>query len=69
MSQRMVGAIIDRLLTDEGLRVRFVFDRIETLVELSLRGFDLTSAEVDLFYRTDARLWFWGETFVGALEH
>jgi hypothetical protein len=66
---RWLAPFIDRLLTDEGLRVRFVFDRIETLAELSLRGLDLTSAEVDLFYRTDARLWFWGETFVGALKH
>ena len=58
MSQAGVGMVIEKLLTDENLRVRFAFDRIETIAELCLRGFELTRDEVELFCRTDARLWF-----------
>ena len=50
--------VIERLLTDENLRGRFALDRIETIAELCLRGFELTRDEVDLFCRTDVRLWF-----------
>ena len=60
MSQQTVGMVIDKLLSDEDLRNRFVVDRIETLAELYLRGVDLRPDEIDLFCRTDARLWFWG---------
>jgi hypothetical protein len=59
MSQRMVGIVVNRLLTDQDLRVRFALDRIETLAELSFRGFELTSDEIDVLIRTDPRLWFW----------
>ena len=69
MSQRTVGIVIDRLLNDENLRVQFAVDRIEALAELSLRGFELTPSEMDLFIRTDARLWFWGSAVVGDLQH
>jgi hypothetical protein len=69
MSQETVGNVIDRLLTDEDLRIRFIVDRMETLAELWLRGFELSGDEIDLFCRTDARLWFWGRTFVGELRH
>jgi hypothetical protein len=60
MSQQTVGMVIDKLLSDEDLRNRFVVDRIETLAELYLRGVDLRPDAIDLFCRTDARLWFWG---------
>jgi hypothetical protein len=60
MSQQTVGIIIDKLLSDEDLRIRFVVDRMETLAELYLRGAELRPDEIDLFCRTDARLWFWG---------
>jgi hypothetical protein len=60
MSQQTVGMVIDKLLSDEELRNRFVVDRIETLAELCLRGVELRPDEIDLFCRTDARLWFWG---------
>ena len=60
MSQHTVGVVVDRLLTDEHLRTRFAVDRIEILAELCLRGFDLTPEEIDLFLRTDVRLWLWG---------
>ena len=65
MSQQTVGIVIDKLLSDEDLRIRFVEDRMETLAELHLRGFELRPDEIDLFCRTDARLWFW----TGALTH
>jgi hypothetical protein len=32
---------------------------METLAELCLGGFELSPDEIDLFCRTDARLWFW----------
>jgi hypothetical protein len=59
MSQQTVGIIIDKLLSDEDLRIRFVVDRMETLAELYLRGVELRPDEIDLFCGTDARLWFW----------
>ena len=43
------------------LRIRFALDRMETIAELCLRGFELTRDEIDLFDRTDARLWFLGD--------
>ena len=60
MSQQMVGIVIERLLSDEDLRIRFALDRIEALAELNFRGFELTEDELDVFIQTDARLWFWG---------
>ena len=69
MSQQMVGIVIDRLLTDEDLRVRFAVDRIETLADLSFLGFELTPDEIDVFIQTDARVWFWGSGVVGVRVH
>ena len=42
MSRASVGMVIDKLLTDDNLRIRFALDRVKTLGELCLRGFDLT---------------------------
>ena len=53
MSRSGVGMVVDALLTDEDLRLRFAFDRIETIAELCLRGFDLSQDEIELFGRTD----------------
>jgi len=53
--------VVENLLTDERLRIRFALDRMETIAELCLRGFELTRDEIDLFERTDARLWFLGD--------
>jgi hypothetical protein len=50
--------VIEKLLTDEDLRVRFALDPMDTIADLFLRGFALTSDEIDLFSRTDAGLWF-----------
>ena len=60
MSQAGVATVVKKLLTDEKLRIRFALDRIETVAELCLRGFDLTGDEIDLFCRTDPRVWFLG---------
>lgn len=57
MSRASVGMIIEKLLTDENLRIRYAFDRMETIAELCLRGFDLTPYEIELFCLSDARLW------------
>ena len=60
MSRPGVGMVIEKLVTVESVRIRFALDPIETIAELCLRGFELTRDEVDLFCRTDARLWFLG---------
>jgi hypothetical protein len=57
--------VIEKLLTDERLRIRFALDRMETIAELCLRGVELTRDEVDLIHRTDARLWFLGDPLTG----
>ena len=58
MSQAAVGMVIEQLLSDERVRSRFAVDPIETIAELCLSGCELTSEEIDLFCRTEARLWF-----------
>ena len=57
MSRIGVGMVIDKLLADEDLRGRFARNRIDTIAELCLRGFDLTRDEIELFCRTEPRLW------------
>jgi hypothetical protein len=69
MSQAGVGTVIEKLLTDENLRIRFELDRIETVAELCLRGVELTRDEVDLFCWTNARLWFLGDEVRGEWQH
>ncbi len=69
MSQAGVGMVIEKLLTDENLRIRFALDRMETVAELFLRGFDLSQDEIELFSRTDADLWFLGEPVRGEWQH
>jgi hypothetical protein len=69
MSRASVGMVIDKLLTDEDLRVRFAVDPIETVAELFLRGFNLTRDEIDLFCRTDAGVWFLRSAVRGAPQH
>ena len=69
MSQAGVGTVIEKLLTDETLRIRFALDRIETVAELCLRGVELTCDEIDLLCRTDARLWFLGDEVRSEWQH
>jgi hypothetical protein len=66
MSRAGVGMVIERLLTEENLRIRFALDPMDTVAELFLRGFDLTRDEIDLFCRTDAGLWFLRSAVRGA---
>ena len=65
MSRVGVGKVIDTLLTEEKLRIRFAMDRISTVTELFRRGFDLSQDEIDLFCQTNVALWFLRDT-VGA---
>jgi hypothetical protein len=60
--------VIEKLLTDETLRLRFALDRMETVAELFFRGFDLSQDELDLFCRTEAGLWFLGDTVGGTRQ-
>ena len=69
MSRASIGMVIETLLTDEDLRVRFAVDPIDTVAELFLRGFSLTHDEIDLFCRTDAGVWFLRSAVRGAPQH
>ena len=68
MSRAGVGMVVEKLLTDQNLRIRFALDRMETVAELLLEDFDLTGDEIDLFFRTDPRVWFLGEMANGEPE-
>jgi len=57
MSRAGVGSVIDRLLTERHLRLRFALDPVKTVVGLYLLGVDLSVDEIDLLCRTDARVW------------
>jgi len=69
MSQRVVGVVIDSLLTDEDFRIRFIAEPVEALADLHTRGFALTPAEIDLFMQTNTRTWFWNEDEIGGPVH
>lgn len=69
MSQAGVGTVIDKLLTDENLRIRFALNRIETVAEMCSRGVDLTCDEIGLLCQTDARLWFMENDVRGERQH
>ena len=69
MSQQIVGIVINRLLTDEDLRIRFSVEPVETLADLHARGFELTADEIDLFMQTSLRTWFWTELRAGSRVH
>jgi hypothetical protein len=68
MSRTGVGIVVEKLLADQDLRIRFALDPLETVAELLLQGFDLTRDEIDLFCRTDPRMWFLGEMASGEPE-
>ena len=65
----MIGLAIEKLLSDERLRIRFLRSRIEALADLGLRGIDLTPDEIALFIQTDARVWFWETAAAGDPVH
>ena len=69
MSRQFVGHVIHYLLTDEDLRVRFAINPVETIADLMCLGFELTAEEVEVFVRTDARLWFRSSALAGDRLH
>jgi hypothetical protein len=69
MSQQMVGIVIDRLLTDEDLRIRFIVEPVETMADLHARGFELTPDEIDMFIQTNTRTWLWTDMQSGLRTH
>jgi hypothetical protein len=69
MSQQMVGIVINRLLTDEDLRIRLSVEPVDTLADLQASGVELTPDEIDLFIQTNARTWFWTEWRAGSHVH
>jgi len=69
MSHQIIGSVIDCLLKDETLRVRFAIDPVGTLLDLSVQGFRLTQDEIDMLSRTDARMWFWSRELLGHRTH
>jgi hypothetical protein len=59
MSNHAVEVVMNRLLTDEELRLRYAIDRVETLGELHAHGLVLTPSEIDLFIESDLQMWSW----------
>jgi hypothetical protein len=68
MSRAGVGIVVEKLVADQNLRIRFALEPLETVAELLLQGFDLTGDEIDRFCRTDPRVWFLGEMASGEPE-
>jgi hypothetical protein len=58
MSRAGVGFVVEQLVTDRTLRVRFALDPMGTVADLFLRGADLTRDEMNILCRTEADLWF-----------
>ena len=69
MSNFRIRLVMTRLLSDEGLRLRFAFDRVNVLCELQAQGFGLTPREIDLFMLSDAKMWCWVERAMAATLH
>ena len=67
MSHHAIGIVMNRLLTDEELRLRFAIDRVETLGELHASGVELTPREIDLFMESDAQIWSWVDSHIAAV--
>jgi hypothetical protein len=59
MSQQTVGLIVERLLTDELLRMQLACYPLETIVDLQVEGLELTPGEIDILLQTDAQTWCW----------
>ena len=69
MSRHTISVVMQRLLTDESLRFRFAYDRVEVLGELFSQGVELTPHEIDLFLESDAEMWSWIDRRLGELTH
>ena len=68
MSRAGVGIVVEKLLADQNLRIGLALDPMETIAGLLLQGCDLTGDEIELFCRTDPRMWFLGEMGSGEPE-
>jgi hypothetical protein len=69
MSLQMVKVVVHTLVTDDDLRLLFAIDPALALADLNLRGFVLTREEMDVFLRTDARLWILSPELMGDRRH
>jgi len=69
MSLQAVEIVMNRLLTDQELRVRFAIDRLEALGELYTDGLDLTPCELDLFIQSDVQMWSWIDSRIAVRMH
>jgi hypothetical protein len=69
MSREAIGMVMNRLLTDEDLRVCFAVDPLTTLGELQNRGFELTPFEIDLFLASDLQMWYQNDRTPAELTH
>jgi hypothetical protein len=57
VAQRVIEAVIGRLITDEAFRTTFLLDPHKTLADLVERGLQLTQGEIAALLDTDAGLW------------
>jgi hypothetical protein len=57
VTQRVIEAVIGRLITDEAFRASFLNDPQQTLAGLVERGMHLTNAEITALVATDSELW------------
>ena len=57
MTQRWIEIVIGKLVTDEGLRQKFLTAPRETLLDLVERGMHLTHAEIAALIASDSTLW------------
>ncbi len=53
MSQRTVDVVIDRLITDEELRVHFMVDPLGMLAAWLNAGLELTGTDIDALIQAD----------------
>jgi hypothetical protein len=59
MPNPVIGLVMHRLMTDEGLRLCFEIDRVGTLAKLHTSGLELAPSEVELFIQADVDIWSW----------
>jgi hypothetical protein len=57
VTQRVIEALIGRLIADEEFRTTFLSDPQTTLAEMVERGLDLTRGEMAALVDTDSALW------------
>jgi hypothetical protein len=69
MSRRAITQAIETVLGNERLRIRLVFERIDSLADLGAFGVQLTADELDLFVQADPRVWFFARSILGDRMH